>query len=260
MTVAQPSPETMERHTRSGVDERVQRQLATYWRVRVTKTIERLESEARRMLQLEEELAAFAAHYYAVVGEPAARLAQLEDQISRCGMSIVNAAPQLEEVTLHREGQAARKRELKARYRSIAKEIHPDRAMIVEGAGASAENMHSLTKAYERGDLAALLKLEAQLQLTKLCDIDFSATAALESALHEVNRAADTYAKGYRDLLNSPLNELMLRAMAAKMEGWDFVQAVLRRIEGTIDTREQELAVLQVTALPNHWQQAARAA
>jgi len=226
--------------TRAGMDERVKRQLATYWRVRVTKTIERLESEARRMLAIEEQLSAFALEYYDVVGEPAARLAQLEDQISAAVSE--PAMPEMEEVLAHREGVAARRRELKQRYRSIAKEIHPDRASVIEGAGAGAQQMHDLNTAYERGDLAALLKLEAQLYLTKLCDIDFSMTAELESALHEVNRAAETYAQGYRDLLNSPLNELMLRAMAANMEGWDFMQAVVRRIEKSITEREQELA------------------
>lgn len=229
---------------RAGMDERVQRQLATYWRVRVTKTIERLETEARRMLALEEQLSAFAVEYYETVGDAAARLVQLDELINA-----QSAVPELDEVLAYREGLAARKKELKQRYRSIAKEIHPDRASVIDGAGNGAAEMHALNTAYERGDLAALLKLEAQLQLTKLCDIDFSATAALESALHEVNRAAETYAQGYRDLLNSPLNELMLRAMAANMEGWDFMQAVLGRIERAIEEREEELASAAAGAL-----------
>lgn len=259
MTVLPSPSEFNSRPSRAPVDERVQRQLATYWRVRVSKTIERLEHEARRMLQLEEEIAAFAAEYYAAVGESAARLARMEEQL-RTKIPADATIPEFEEVLAYRDGQAARKLELKARYRSIAKEIHPDRAMIVDGAGTGSGQMHALNTAYQHGDLAALLKLEAQLQLTKLCDIDFSATAALESALHDVNRAADTYAQGYRTLLNSPLNELMLRAMTAHMEGWDFMQAVIQRIERTIDEKEHELALLNVMTLSSVWQPEGQAA
>jgi hypothetical protein len=120
--------------------------------------------------------------------------------------------------------------------------------------------MHTLNTAYQQGDLAALLKLQAQLQLTRLCDIDFSATAALESALYDVNRAADTYAQGYRDLLNSPLNELMLRAIAAQMEGWDFMQAVVQRIERSIEEKAQELLLLNAMTMARSWQPSGQAA
>lgn len=232
--------ETAHSPHRPAMDARVQRQLATYWRVRISKTIQRLEAEARRMLALETELSTFANDYYAAVGDATTRLAQLEAQTTAAA-STQNTAVELEEMLAYREGKAARTREIKARYRSIAMEIHPDRAMLTRGAGNAAENMQSLNEAYQRGDLAGLLRLEAQLQLTKLCDIDFTATAAIESALHDVNRAADTYANSYRALLNSPLNELMLRAMSARMEGWDFVQAVVRNIEQAIEEKEQAL-------------------
>lgn len=227
-------------HDAAILQDRVRRQLATYWRVRVNKTIERFEHEARRMLNLEKELAEFADDYYATVGEAASRLSAIEAQLMQVHATNASLNYGVDEVAQYRETREQRAAELKTRYRRIAKEIHPDRAMIVEGAGARAATMQTLNEAYQRSDLAALLALQAQLQLTKLCEIDFSATALLESALHEVNRAADTYAQAYRNLLNSPMNELMLKHIAAAREGWDFSRAVATHIERQVDEKMAE--------------------
>ena len=234
---------------RPALDNRVQKQLVTYWRVRITKTVERLEADARRMLALEEQLTAFADIYYEAVGEAAGRLAELEEEQNESQQATAPCAAELEEASLYRESKTARAQEIKSRYRMIAKEIHPDRAMVLHSSVDNAQNMQSLNEAYRKGDLAALLRLEAQMHLTQLYDANAAATTRIEMALYEVNRAADTYANSYRELLNSPMNELMLRAMSARMEGWDFVAAVVKGIEKTIGEkqlakREIELAVI----------------
>jgi len=234
--------------------EQMQRQLSHYWRVRITKTIERLEREARRMLQIEEELSAFATRYYEAVGDAVSRLAALEQKASPATQQ--NLLPELPEVMAQRETRAVRRIELKSRYRSLAKEIHPDRAMVVDGAGTEASNMHRLNAAYQHGDLAALLKLEAQLTLNKLGDVTTEASPALEEAVRDVERAADTYAEGYRALLGSPLNELMLRAMSARLAGWDWMEAVVRKIERTIEEKERELVQANINAI-SEWREGA---
>jgi hypothetical protein len=220
----------------SPLHERARRQLDTYWRVRVTKTIESLEREARRMLQLELQLAAFADEYYSAVGPWAEYLAALEAQFET---PIAEHKEDLETLPLalaQRELKAAREDELKARYRTLAKEIHPDR-LDGDGVGIMAEKMQLVNDAYARGDLALLLKCEAEILMGHLCN-DWSAA---EGHLRDIERAVETYASGYRALLNSPLNHLMLRAMSATQSGWDWIGAVIQRLQRAIATREEML-------------------
>lgn len=224
----------------SPLEERAARQQDMYWRIRAKKTLERLEREARRMLQLETELSDFAARYYAQVGRYVERLAWLESQL-------LTAAPQEASSGTIREAIAqsgmkeTRQAELKQRYRMLAKEIHPDRAMMIDGAGDRASQMQVLNAAYQRGDLAAMLRIEADMLLTTIDE----SLPALEERLRAVERAADTYAQGYRELLNSPFNELMLRAMSARIAGWDWMEAVVKRIERAIAESETLLAEAQ---------------
>lgn len=220
----------------SPLHERARRQLDTYWRIRVTKTIESLEREARRMLQLEVQLAAFAEEYYGAVGPWAEYLAALEAQFES---PIAEHKEDLETLPLalaQRELKLAREEELKSRYRLLAKEIHPDR-LEGDAVGEMADKMQSVNDAYARGDLAALLRCEAEILLNQLCD-DWSAA---EHHLRDIERAIETYATGYRALLNSPLNHLMLRAMAATQAGWDWIGAVITRIQRAVATREEML-------------------
>ena len=220
------------------------RQQEMYWRVRSQKTLDRLERETRRMFLLEAELTAFAANYYAQVGHHAQRLMELEAQL-------LTAAPQeaststLNEVIAQCGMQQTRRAELKSRYRMLAKEIHPDRAMVVEGGGDRASQMQVLNAAYQQGDLATLLRLEAEMLLTST-DANLP---ALEERLRAVERAADTYAQGYRELLNSPLNELMLRALNARLAGWDWMEAVVKRVLRAIAASERALAAASIAAI-----------
>jgi hypothetical protein len=238
--------------------ERAERQRATYWRVRIQKTIERLEYEARRMLALEAELGAFAEEYYETVGEAVNRLTALEQQLVE--PVHLSGAPAMPEIEQQREAREARKVELKTRYRQLAREIHPDRTMLIDAAGMGADRMQLLNAAYERGDLAGLLRIEAQMLLTKLSTSEEIDDHALESAITDVVRATETYANAYRSLLHSPLNELMLRSMSAQVEGWDWMQAVVRRVERTIEEKEQILLAMQQLTPANHWQNPAQAA
>ncbi len=220
----------------SPLHERARRQLDTYWRVRVTKTIESLEREARRMLQLECQLAGFSEEYYGAVGPWAEYLAALEAQFEAPVADYKDDVETLPLALAQRELKTARETELKARYRTLAKEIHPDR-LAGDATGEMAEKMHAVNDAYGRGDLAALLKCEAEILMGQLCG-DWSAA---ECYLRDIERAVETYAAGYRALLNSPLNHLMLRSLAAKSEGWDWIGTVIGRLQRAVATREETL-------------------
>lgn len=222
----------------SPLHERARKQLDTYWRVRVGKTIESLEREARRMLQLEAHLATFAHEYYAVVGPWAEKLAALEAQFDATGIERNKEDTAALPLALaQRDILAQRHGELKARYRQLALEIHPDRAMMLGSSSHGAGQMQLINDAYARGDLAALLRCEAEILVSRF-EGDWSAA---EGSLRDIERAAETYATGYRTLLNSPLNHLMLRAMAAAREGWDWMDAVVARIHRAITACEEIL-------------------
>lgn len=234
----------------SALERRADRQVATYWRVRINATLDQLEREARRMFQLEQELSSFAQAYYDAVGAAAERLADLEQGAtahSEVGAHVVAMPAALAQ----RDAKSARLSEIKMRYRSLAKEIHPDRAMVVESTGTTASTMHTLNAAYQHGDLAVLLKLEAQMALARIDDDGATASLELEGALREIERAANTYAEGYRAMLGSPLNELMLRAMSARLAGWDWIQAVVKKLERAIEAHERaaiEAGIAQIGA------------
>jgi len=222
--------------------------LSVYWRKRVYSMLERLENEARRMLRLEAELSQFAAEYYAAVGEVSERLAAVEEQIGEKipAPDLVSELPDAHVTATARE---ARKRELKRRYRNLAKEIHPDRAMITYGQGTQAAHMQTLNASYKRGDLAGLLKLEAEMALEAVLAKGYMDTRELEAALHEIDRATATYAESYREMLNSPLNELMLRAIQARLAGWNWIEAVVRKVERTIEQKERALVEANIAAI-----------
>ena len=237
----------------SPLEERAQRQMDMYWRIRICKTLDRLERESRRMLQLETELSAFADDYYTTVGVHVERLAELE------ALLMAEHAPPatpdtMSDVLAQRDMAQSRSSEIKTRYRALAKEIHPDRAMSVEGVGTPAVQMQVLNSAYAQGDLPTMLRLEAEILLERT-DMAMS----VEERLREVERAADTYAAGYRQLLNSPLNELMLRQLSARLAGWNWMEAVVQRVRRTIVAHERALAVANIAAIGD-WRTTAQVA
>ena len=113
--------------------------------------------------------------------------------------------------------------------------------MVVESSGRNADAMQAVNAAYQQGDLAAMLRIEAQMLLTELMEDPNASTAARESALRDLEKAVNTYAEAYRTLLNSPLNELMLRAMSARLAGWDWMEAVVKKVERAIEHKERAL-------------------
>lgn len=232
-------------------DARRARELSNYWRIRLTTAIDQLEREARRMLQLEEELGAFATRYYEAISEPVQRLDALEMQLP--DPKAKDLVPEFNDIVTQCQARAGRRVELKKRYRSLAQEIHPDRAMVIESTGFGASSMSRLNVAYQKGDLAALLKLDAELMVAELCGDDLSDTALLESALYEIKRASDTYADGYRTLLGSPLNTLMLRSMSARIAGWDLVETVKQKVEQRIEEKERALFTAVTAMSETEW-------
>lgn len=236
----------------SPLEERAARQQETYWRIRTQKTIERLEREARRMLALEAELTQFADRYYDHVGHYVERLTELETQLLAATPTEASATT-LTDVIAQRDMKVTRQTELKNRYRQLAKEIHPDRSMMVESHGERANQMQTLNVAYQQGDLATMLRLEADMLLAD------ESNFPLEERLRAVERAADTYAAGYRELLNSPINELMLRALQARLAGWDWMDAVIKRVQRAIEQSERALVEVGIAAIGD-WRQSATAA
>ncbi len=228
------------------LDQRIDQQLATYWRARVQAALDRLEREARRMFQLEGELSQFANDYYAAVGEASERLAQI-DQVNLRESPVEELTQVLPSLRDTMDMQTARTRELKSRYRTLAKEIHPDRTP--QASAVDAERMGQLNQAYQNRDIAAMLTLEAQLIVARLMKRGFTHTQDIEHALRDIDRAANTYAESYRAMLNSPLNELMLRAMSARLAGWDWIGAVVRKVERAIEAKERALVEANIAAI-----------
>jgi len=226
----------------SPLEARAVRQMEVYWQVRAEKTLERLERESRRMLQLEADLSAFADYYYREVGEHVERLNALEAR-----MASVVASEAIDEVLAQRDSAVARTQEVKSRYRALAKEAHPDRA-----GQAPAISMQLLNDAYALGDLPRLLRLEGEVLLAR------ETAVPIDERLRQVERAADTYAEGYRQLLSSPMNELMLRHLSAQEAGWSWIEAVVQRLQASIAEAEQALGETVVTM--SAWQAAKQVA
>ena len=122
-----------------------------------------------------------------------------------------------------------------------------------------ASRMHALNAAYHHGDLAALLKLEAEILLSGVMSANLANSSAIESALHDIERAADTYAESYRHMLRSPLNELMLRALAARLAGWDWMETVVRKIDAAANERERAQASAGIAQI-QAWREEVQAA
>lgn len=232
---------------------------ALYWQERCHATLDTLEREARRMLALEGELSEFASQYYATIGDAAERLAALEQSRDSWSSDPTFEAA-VPDVMRQQEAMIHRRSELKSRYRNLAKTLHPDRAEPMEKTGLGAQAMHRLNAAYQHGDLAAMLRLEAERALVPLIGSPTQNHDGLEEALHAIEQASETYAEGYRAMLASPLNELMLRAMAARLAGWDWMEAVARKLEQTITQQQHAAAragIAQITAWREHASHAA---
>lgn len=236
MAIPHPHTQPVSRPAPAGVSPAGQ-SLAIYWHLKAARALDTFEAEVRRMLQLEAQLGAFAQEYETVVGGVAQQLAMLD------GVVTMGDVPELAEVQAQAERCRARQAELKSRFRGLAMELHPDRALQSGGGDDLSGRMQQVNEAYGRGDLAGLMKLEAQLYLARLTG-EAPDNARWDAALNELARAAATYAQGYRDLLNAPLNKWMLKHLSARREGWEWMEAVRRKFERRIEEKEQLLGAL----------------
>lgn len=202
----------------SALTEQAQRQLMTYWRLRISKSLEQLETEVRRMLRVESGLERFAQ-------DMVARLQPYMEALNHLPRELADATavPKAPFAWVQQGVAQARARELKSRHRLLAKELHPDAAV----SHASGISMADVNHAYTREDLATLVRLEAQ----SLAPDESQTVSVFEDFVRQVEQATQTYRQAYTRLLNSPLYSLYARAASAQEDGWDFVESLTRRIK-----------------------------
>lgn len=213
----------------STVNEQAQRQLMSYWRGRVGAALDQLEAEVRRMARVESGLEQFAQ-------EMVQRLHPYTEAVRQlpADMAAQLALPQAPFQWVAWGVGAARAREMKQRYQRLAKEIRPD----FTGDDTPRPCMRDVNHAYARGDLAALVRLEAQLLAPGITE----PTSIFEEFVREVERAAHTYRAEYKQLLHTPLYALYARAASAREDGWDYTETLIRRIgraAGAVDYAHQ---------------------
>lgn len=207
----------------SALNEQAQRQLMTYWRLRISKALEQLETEVRRMLQVESGLERFAQDMVSRLTPYMEALRQLPRELAE-----PLGVPKAPFAWVEQGVASARTREIKSRYRLLAKELHPDAAV----AHASGITMAEVNHAYTREDLALLVRLEAQ----SLAPDELQAISVFEDFVRQVEQATATYRQAYTRLLNTPLYSLYARAASAQEDGWDYVDSLARRIRRAVET------------------------
>ncbi len=210
-------------YANSALTEQAQRQLMTYWRLRINKALELLETEVRRMVRVESGLERFAQ-------DMVARLQPYMEALRNLPPEIADplGLPKAPFIWVEQGVAQARTREIKSRYRLLAKELHPD-AAVEHSSGIT---MAQVNHAYTREDLALLVRLEAQ----SLAPDDAQPIANFEDYVRQVEQATQTYRQAYTRLLNSPLYSLYARAASAQEDGWDFIESLTRRIKRTIES------------------------
>ncbi len=195
----------------------------TYWRLRINKSLEQLETEVRRMIRVESGLERFAQ-------DMVSRLQPYMDALRNLPRELADplAVPKAPFAWVEQGVATARSREIKSRYRLLAKELHPD-ATVNHTSGIT---MSEVNHAYTREDLALLVRLEAQ----SLAPDDAQAISNFEDYVRQVEQATQTYRQAYTRLLNSPLYSLYARAASAQEDGWDYVDSLTRRIRRAVET------------------------
>ena len=207
----------------SALTEQAQRQLMTYWRLRIGKALEQLETEVRRMIRVESGLERFAQ-------DMVARLQPYMDAVRQLPRELADplGLPKAPFAWVEQGVANARHREIKSRYRLLAKELHPD-ASVDHASGLT---MAEVNHAYTREDLALLVRLEAQ----SLAPDESHSVSVFEDYVRQVEQATTTYRQAYTRLLNSPLYSLYARAASAQEDGWDYVDSLTRRIRRAVET------------------------
>jgi hypothetical protein len=198
-----------------------QRQLATYWRVRITQVLDHLENEVRRMVRLEDTLERFAVQFVS-------RLSVQRQQwlAMRPEQQATTPLPTAPFQWVEQGIASTRTLELKQRYRQLARELHPDFA----GTDNEQPRMSAVSEAYARADLAALIRFEAQSLAPTMAQVE-----AMEAYVRQVEQASQTYRQAYTQLLNTPLYSLYARAASAQEDGWDYAAALARKFQRALE-------------------------
>jgi len=220
-----------------------------YLKARLSGALKLLEDQARAALFLEEELTRFIEHYYGEVGDYVEKLTRLEAELGSVaapGVSTINSA--MHDAAL--QAQHDRAHEIKRRYRALAKVVHPDGAGNDADYTHRAERMREVNEAYETGDLARLVSMEAAWAHEQVWDLpNAERMAALRQQIAAVEKAAEHYRAERSGLMHSPVYELMLRATSARLAGRDWIAAVVDNIKTTIAAKERRLINARLEAI-----------
>lgn len=231
--------------------QRAHKQEEIYLRARLRDALKHLEQHARAALALELELTGFIETYYAAVGEYVEQLVALETQIA---IEHNHSEEEFAAITsaMHdaaKQAQQDRAEELKKRYRTLAKNIHPD-VLNTQSYVEAAVKMQEVNEAYDARDLAKLVRLQAEWTLENILNMpEDIRLPELRAQLQAVDKASNQYQKERMGLMHSPVYELMLRATSARMAGRDWIAAVVHKIKAAIALKERSLVTAKLEAV-----------
>ncbi|MFZ4124926.1 MAG: J domain-containing protein [Rickettsiales bacterium] len=241
--------------------QRAHKQEEIYLRARLAHALKHIEMHARATLALELELTSFIETYYAAVGEYVEKLVALESELE--GTPNANEE-EFAAITsaMHdaaKQAQLDRANELKKRYRTLAKHIHPD-VQSTEDYVEAAVKMQEVNEAYDARDLAKLVRLQAEWTLENILSMpEDIRLPELRAQLIAVEKASSKYQQERLGLMHSPVYELMLRATSARMAGRDWIAAVVHKIKTQIALKERTLVTAKLEAISD-WRHQHRAA
>ena len=166
-----------------------------------------------------------------------------------------SAGAAAEAITAETRGKFKPSDELKSLYRSLAKEMHPDKATDATERERRHQLMIQINLAYQAGDLARLLKIQHDWQHSSAAIKDESVGAELvkvirqiaqleermlaidaeieileASELAELKRKAEYAEEEDRDLLAEMAADLEEEIFTAKAKGFDVVVKLLRQL------------------------------
>ncbi len=242
--------------------QRAHKQEEIYLRARLSHALKHLEIHARAALALELELTGFIETYYAAVGAYVEKLVALESQIE--AEHHPHGEEEFAAITsaMHdaaKQAQLDRANELKKRYRTLAKHIHPD-VQSSEDYVEAAVKMQEVNEAYDARDLAKLVRLQAEWTLENILNMSEDIRLPeLRAQLLAVEKATTQYQQERLGLMHSPVYELMLRATSARMAGRDWIAAVVHKIKTAIALKERTLVTAKLEAISD-WRYQHRAA
>jgi hypothetical protein len=231
------------------LNQRAHKQEEIYLRARLTHALKDLEMHARAALALENELTAFIETYYDAVGEYVEKLSQLESELEGThGNEEEFAAITSAMHEAAKRAQQDRASELKQRYRTLAKNIHPDMQTTTDGSAAV--QMQEVNEAYDQRDLARLVRLQGQWTLENILSMpEDIRLPELRAHITAVEKASQQYQQERMGLMHSPVYELMLRATSARMAGRDWIAAVVHKIKAAIALKERSLVTAKLEAI-----------